>query len=120
MFMDMGTGKSLFQFTPLREGRLTKAECLDLPEKFQFTPLREGRPDGAAQSAASIISIHAPPRGATTKLHPAQHQDNISIHAPPRGATGRTWYADYTYGEFQFTPLREGRPAAPGACGAMG
>ena len=60
---------------------------------FQFTPLREGRPaDGAAPSAASIISIHAPPRGATKST-----------------GSGRARFP------FQFTPLREGRlpPATP-------
>ena len=32
----------------------------------------------------------------------------ISIHAPPRGATGDLPIKDYL-AEFQFTPLREGR-----------
>ena len=38
----------------------------------------------------------------------------ISIHAPPRGATWRCWEKEPTREEFQFTPLREGRlrPAA--------
>ena len=34
----------------------------------------------------------------------------ISIHAPPRGATGDLPIKDYL-AEFQFTPLREGRHA---------
>ena len=34
---------ALFQFTPLREGRLTLGEGMDSGDKFQFTPLREGR-----------------------------------------------------------------------------
>ena len=100
---------------------------------FQFTPLREGRPaDGAAPSAASIISIHAPPRGATHSQQKlllrmmnfnsrpsargdvkslSVHSDRkISIHAPPRGATKRCYMANMAW-IFQFTPLREGRPA---------
>ena len=32
-----------FQFTPLREGRLSGCVALDKVELFQFTPLREGR-----------------------------------------------------------------------------
>ena len=32
-----------FQFTPLREGRLTVMEAIFLGRVFQFTPLREGR-----------------------------------------------------------------------------
>ena len=79
----------LFQFTPLREGRLalsalpvrlthfnsrpsargdthTQEEMKKLLE-FQFTPLREGRPQGDLDKATrlKLISIHAPPRGAT-------------------------------------------------------
>ena len=59
----------IFQFTPLREGRLPLARaratrrCI-----FQFTPLREGRPElEAAIRQQEKISIHAPPRGATQK-----------------------------------------------------
>ena len=79
---------------------------------FQFTPLREGRPSvGDTVSDAPIISIHAPPRGATASAITASHTpvnfnsrpsargdsslswqktgiSVISIHAPPRGATG--------------------------------
>ena len=57
------------------------------------------------------ISIHAPPRGAT---HGGGvllvSLEMISIHAPPRGAT-RAEIARHTADKFQFTPLREGRPA---------
>ena len=79
--------------------------------QFQFTPLREGRRNVNLQRAAILISIHAPPRGATLCLSENTTMDNfnsrpsargdegtdreyiaqimISIHAPPRGATGR-------------------------------
>ena len=65
------------------------ASCKSLQSaKFQFTPLREGRPRHThLHSCIGYISIHAPPRGATT----------VSVYDSPRGA-------------FQFTPLREGRP----------
>ena len=33
----------------------------------------------------------------------------ISIHAPPRGATPETFEVPYAARQFQFTPLREGR-----------
>ena len=78
-----------------------------------------------------FISIHAPPRGATsdeeeliirsrfqfTPLREGRHSTflrypahvHISIHAPPRGATfGENDIAEIE--TFQFTPLREGRP----------
>ena len=77
-----------FQFTPLREGRRGHVEVAqENPDfnsrpsargdsrrpgfrasgKFQFTPLREGRPPSPpAALYRTGISIHAPPRGATT------------------------------------------------------
>ena len=100
--------------------------------KFQFTPLREGRhrrhagrqprdvisihapPRGATKAdewleSGKSISIHAPPRGATGLGDLIVEKVDISIHAPPRGATARLQYS-LSYGLFQFTPLREGRP----------
>ena len=78
----------LFQFTPLREGRRTTRNRLRNPPLFQFTPLREGRLDGSHHLVQLIL---------------------ISIHAPPRGATLRFSFPHATR-VFQFTPLREGRP----------
>ena len=56
---------SVFQFTPLREGRAAE-EGDHLRRAFQFTPLREGRPFELCSDLLDDISIHAPPRGATT------------------------------------------------------
>ena len=97
---------------------------------FQFTPLREGRrgPQGIGKSTL-LISIHAPPRGATRLPDYWYYSIYISIHAPPRGATSPLQLASTSYdfnsrpsarGDngvgtrfqrllFQFTPLREGR-----------
>ena len=79
-----------------------------------------------------VISIHAPPRGATAQafallaavlqfqftplregrldLVALRKELRISIHAPPRGATV-TGFARLRRLIFQFTPLREGRRA---------
>ena len=111
---DISTGlinplKSLFQFTPLREGRRLRRSQQRLSHLFQFTPLREGRRVRTFVFVAGNISIHAPPRGATHRQsagncsksnfnsRPSARGDrksgglesvyNISIHAPPRGAT---------------------------------
>ena len=54
-----------FQFTPLREGRLSKRGPIVEQFQFQFTPLREGRPPPVYTNETRTISIHAPPRGAT-------------------------------------------------------
>ena len=101
-----------FQFTPLREGRPPSwapfAQNVDFNSRpsargdvsgtktpqqlfvFQFTPLREGRQFSCPQTSLC---------------------KGISIHAPPRGATS-TASCSSTYSLlFQFTPLREGRRA---------
>ena len=78
----------LFQFTPLREGRPSTTLRFCVRTRFQFTPLREGRlKTSRSCPTRKLISIHAPPRGATQ----------------PKSSVTLTWYA------FQFTPLREGR-----------
>ena len=78
----------IFQFTPLREGRRRDDSAHRTPVIFQFTPLREGRRTHMVRRLhLRRISIHAPPRGATTELTLAIRSKIISIHAPPRGAT---------------------------------
>ena len=57
-------------------------------DTFQFTPLREGRLNFYKEAFDSLI---------------------ISIHAPPRGATGKGVGVHGFFLLFQFTPLREGR-----------
>ena len=102
--------RSLFQFTPLREGRRAPRSHATPPTNFnsrpsargdprrnapksfrppfQFTPLREGRLLGTmAMARGCLISIHAPPRGATSEYIEWLSRRAISIHAPPRGAT---------------------------------
>ena len=59
--------------------------------------------------ALEIISIHAPPRGATDGGVARRNRRVISIHAPPRGATTLQKIKTPSI-KFQFTPLREGRP----------
>ena len=77
----------LFQFTPLREGRLGVRSREEIARLFQFTPLREGRRERQKDNY---------------KLR------DISIHAPAGGATNAaTGALDLPL--FQFTPLREGR-----------
>ena len=123
---------SVFQFTPLREGRRNRCRTLFRVSEFQFTPLREGRHSRRVLTDRRRISIHAPPRGATGSSCTGRKLSGaISIHAPPRGATysrnvrvespfdfnsrpsargdmaGVKFEAHYQV--FQFTPLREGR-----------
>ncbi len=62
----------------------------------------------AALGRCTVISIHAPPRGATSDKYYITHERYISIHAPPRGATPQIFSGGSRFA-FQFTPLREGR-----------
>ena len=106
------------QFTPLREGRrkLHLTDCvldeisIHAPPRGATSQLREIDSHGA-------ISIHAPPRGATFQRCSIGDEWKISIHAPPRGATDEKC-GNRTEEVFQFTPLREGRPYI--AIGAIG
>ena len=77
---------------------------------FQFTPLREGRHALHVIPVVRFrISIHAPTRGATNFICLQRFAQIISIHAPTRGATSAVVIAALPRTEFQFTPLREGR-----------
>ena len=100
-----------FNSRPSARGDIfTRDEAAALFE-FQFTPLREGRHKQLLRSfCPANISIHAPPRGATSLHQDSLMNDHfnsrpsargdlilrlifllivISIHAPPRGATGK-------------------------------
>ena len=99
----------LFQFTPLREGRPASASsACARTHNFNSRPSARGDGDEAEPSPEVIISIHAPPRGATQSRSPRHPLRPISIHAPPRGATVAGTQEDAEE-IFQFTPLREGR-----------
>ena len=76
-----------FQFTPLREGRHARlARHQRLFRHFNSRPSARGDASARNVPRKPLISIHAPPRGATT--------------AKPQGLGAF---------QFQFTPLREGR-----------
>ena len=121
----------LFQFTPLREGRLRAFAVNGGREVFQFTPLREGRHEGAKFRVIGVISIHAPPRGATPlagtggspkrfqftplregRRHPERRrggaEENFNSRPSARGDAVSGISLSTLYA-FQFTPLREGR-----------
>ena len=102
-----------FQFTPLREGRPDARHDVGHLLAFQFTPLREGRllsplPKGLLHNFNSRPSARGDARLVEKRIHEGQ----ISIHAPPRGATLDGVHRVLIL-LFQFTPLREGRPAPP-------
>jgi len=131
---------SLFQSTPLREGR--PIEISGPVEYACFNPRPCARGDGPhsthlRQRDVSIhapargatgsrrrerpgrtVSIHAPARGATRFLQLYFHLFGVSIHAPARGATLVITCLSSTDDWFQSTPLREGRRVPRGRLSA--
>ena len=120
-----------FQFTPLREGRHSSSPPLLHGFHFNSRPSARGDYSTLPFISPLLISIHAPPRGATGNAEKGDQQEYfnsrpsargdhgrnprrcsrlISIHAPPRGATRLLLAVHQQNARFQFTPLREGRP----------
>ena len=98
------------QFTPLREGRRDAQAVRRLRTQFQFTPLREGRLDARPPDyVPELISIHAPPRGATS-MRPSSDTSRSFQFTPLREGRRTRSSASGRSAIFQFTPLREGRP----------
>ena len=75
-----------FQFTPLREGRPSQKSITPVGDYFNSRPSARGDGFGPFVLVGGLISIHAPPRGATSCSSTA-----------------------FMPSLFQFTPLREGR-----------
>ena len=124
---------SNFNSRPSARGDGRAGRAAGAPRYFNSRPSARG--DFRLRCAIGVhhsISIHAPPRGATRKRgstpqasrnfnsRPSARGDavvvglcagrHISIHAPPRGATASAAHP-HIHIRFQFTPLREGRPA---------
>ena len=130
----LGGTPPIFQFTPLREGRLSIACSVTLDKSISIhAPTRGATPpysaaqsrpkpyfnsrpyargdDAEEQSAmAQLISIHAPTRGAT--CCPGKYQFSVwNFNSRPyaRGDIKFAWDTGLHSHRFQFTPLREGR-----------
>ena len=100
-----------FQFTPLREGRLNDVHVDEAGFAFQFTPLREGRRNCSKHSSSPRKHFNSRPSARGDMRIKQMYQEAlISIHAPPRGATAVP-APEGLAPQFQFTPLREGRRA---------
>ena len=102
----------LFQFTPLREGRLADAFFLRNSTNFNSRPSARGDRYANGQGSPTVISIHAPPRGATAALARRQRISETYFNSRPsaRGDGSSVLLMD-SEKQFQFTPLREGRRA---------
>ena len=124
-----------FNPRPCARGDALKRRTMLSLSVFQSTPLREGRPFAAAAAARdAAVSIHAPARGATS-FAPSSGIAGISFNPRPcaRGDLARALHAAGVAGFnprpcargdvttkppatsrwFQSTPLREGRQPRP-------
>ena len=102
------THVSVFQFTPLREGRRSILAKSEVRTYFNSRPSARG--DGA-WCVLGILESHfnsRPSARGDVLGYRIRSLRCISIHAPPRGATWRRIWRHSTT-SFQFTPLREGR-----------
>ena len=83
-------GYIIFQSTHPRGVRLSIASRSGRAIRFQSTHPRGVRPDKViVEAPQTVISIHAPARGATRRVRRPAYDRRISIHAPARGATQR-------------------------------
>ena len=98
----------VFQFPPLREGRLGEYGRYKVDVTFQFPPLREGRQDATGQDTAALISIPAPPRGATCFFCTGKNRREFQF-PPLREGRQIPFCHRCACRLFQFPPLREGR-----------
>ena len=98
-----------FNSRPSARGDRHRAGQSGEPTHFNSRPSARGDANMYSGDDTVIISIHAPPRGATPRADFTLQQICISIHAPPRGATCTSALPYPPLAVFQFTPLREGR-----------
>ena len=99
-----------FNSRPSARGDLEQVGDIVGVDKFQFTPLREGRPFSSQGDGRRNRHFNSRPsaRGDGVDSDGKPTKAIISIHAPPRGATGSVSLIGQQ-NSFQFTPLREGR-----------
>ena len=103
--------KRTFQFTPLREGRQEKRSRMSNTADFNSRPSARGDFGGGGLRHLLIISIHAPPRGATAASWTICRNSKFQF-TPLREGRRYTTLCPLRSAPFQFTPLREGRPQA--------
>ena len=100
---------TLFQFTPLREGRLAVTLISRVCSKFQFTPLREGRPgDWQNDHQGKYFNSRPSARGDPGDLK-TQKSFALFQFTPLREGRQAQLHGSWFSISFQFTPLREGR-----------
>ena len=103
------TSPSYFNSRPSARGDTRSATRWHRRILFQFTPLREGRRTRFRGLVVIVISIHAPPRGATCVGTSMTNCFTIFQFTPLREGRHTSNCISCFVDKFQFTPLREGR-----------
>ena len=90
----------LFQFTPLREGRLLPIPVAAIQNQFQFTPLREGRPEPPAEAPAASRFQFTPLREGRQsrqqkRQQPADFNSRPSARGDGMGGLHRRLFPDF-------------------------
>ena len=101
------------QFTPLREGRQPRNRQARCSAHFNSRSSARGDLSEYRVRRILIISIHAPPRGATCRFQNSR-EAHIFQFTPLREGRQSVYYKVLEDYIFQFTPLREGRRAMAG------
>ena len=106
-----GDGTRDFNPRPPRGGDSCHGQ-LDRPIAISIHAPREGGDchRRGHRSADTMISIHAPARGATAKRETKSTSRAISIHAPREGGDGEAGHEIHLTGDFNPRPPRGGRP----------
>ena len=99
----------LFQFTPLREGLLLCAKRMSNGCYFNSRPYERGFAVFLSDFASISVFQFMPLREGLQCIFVHWKETIISIHAPARGASFVIRFKLPVY-SFQFTPLREGLP----------
>ena len=102
---------SNFNSRPSARGDHRIRALIDIPEHFNSRPSARGDRCGCAP-AGRPADFNSRPSARGDRGRPVVDAKYllISIHAPPRGATLQAALRMRYSGKFQFTPLREGRP----------
>ena len=130
---------TIFQFTPLREGRQAQTVGFQrrwyfnsrpsargdvknmlmnrTPFLFQFTPLREGRRNAVGAVSYYVIFQFTPLREGRPPYPPPAPPYPLFQFTPLREGRPGTASVAVPFFLFQFTPLREGRHKAFRVCG---
>ena len=108
----MSTLKLVFQSTLPREERLARKQSIF--RHLHFNPRSHERIDGVSvdDMDVSVISIHAPTRGATILIAICLIEEGISIHAPTRGATAHHRWLLFQSSISIHAPTRGATPVA--------